>query len=83
MTDIVPATVMVTDQDGKKGLLPLGAYNPEQHNLSRACKTVEVRDKAARKDAESYVINASDFDPKRHVKAEAVEERVASANPDE
>jgi len=68
MTDNVPATVFVSGEDGKMSKIPATAYNPAIHRPARACTTVEVRDKRARKGG-AYVINAADFDAKRHVRA--------------
>jgi len=67
MTDIVPATVFVSGGDGKTSKIPATAYDPAVHRPARACTTVEVRDKRARKGG-AYVINVSDFDAKRHVR---------------
>ena len=68
MTDNVPATVFVSGGDGKTSKIPATAYDPAVHRPARACTTVEVRDKRARKGSGAYVINTSDFDAKRHVR---------------
>jgi|TARA_R100001530_G_scaffold82908_1_gene57784 hypothetical protein len=80
MTDNVPATVFVSGNDGKASKIPATAYNPAIHRPARACPTVEVRDKRARKGSGAYVINAADFDAKQHVRAS---EATSVQNPDQ
>ncbi len=80
MTDIVPATVFVSGGDGKTSKIPATAYDPAVHRPARACTTVEVRDKSARKGSGAYVINTSDFDAKRHVRTS---EATSAQNPNQ
>ena len=61
------ATIFVRDQDGLPTKIPVASFNPTIHTPSRACPTVKVHDKG-NKAGESYVINATDFDAKRHEK---------------